>query len=101
MAYTLSQLYEDATGVGAYKSIVSAGCAYVAVQIIGENINTPSHAVRLGWAQKTLSDPESVGRKMLWGVLSNSTIYNALPNNVTDAMVISAVDALVVSYANA
>jgi hypothetical protein len=100
MALTLANLFTSATSVGAYINNVSAACAVAAVAVVKESDQTPNHAARLAWAQKTLVDPVGMGKKVIWGVLADPVIIAALPG-VTDAQVQTSVNGLVDSFVNA
>lgn len=100
MALTLDSLYTNATNVGANLNRVSAAASIAAVAILSESDQTPQHAARLAWSQKTLADPVAMGRKMIWGVLADPIIAAAIPG-VTDAQVQTSVNALVNGFVNA
>lgn len=99
MALSLANLYMDATSIGAYSTVMTAAVAVAAVAVLAENSGSPT-APRLAWAQKTLLDPVSMAKKMIWGVLADPNVIAAMPSP-SDAIVQTSVNSLVAAFVNA
>jgi len=100
MAIALATMYSLATDANTAQTKVAAAAAIAAQAILVESGAIPNHASRLAWAQKTLNDPLSMGKKMIWGVLADANIQ-AAGANASDAVIQTSVNALVDTYSNA
>lgn len=96
---TYAELFELRGNTPLLNRITSA----VAIQanvIRQEDTAVPNHANRFLWAKQAFTNPESVAQTMLWGILAaNSTFTPAQITGATDAAILSAVAALVDTYA--
>ena len=67
----LLALYETAAGTALQKRVRVA--VVVACDVIRAESNaTPNHANRLLWAQRTLADPDTAAKRMLWAALAQN-----------------------------
>lgn len=100
MAITLAQAYTIAVDQGTNTPRVIAAVANAAVAVLIEDPATSQHAARLAWAQKALSDPINMGKKMIWGVVADTNVQNAgaVPS---DAIVQTSVNSLVNAFLSA
>ena len=100
MAISLTNLYSYAYNSTASLQLVTASICVAAMAVLNEDPATVNHAARLAWASKTLDDPISMGKKMIWGVLSDPNVQAAFPTP-SDTIINTSTAALVNSYLNA
>lgn len=100
MALTLAQSYIAAVDTGTNTTRVAAAVAIAASAVLTESGGTPNHAARLAWAQKTLNDPVTMGKKVIWGVVADANVQ-AAGANPSDAIVQTSVNSLVDTFVNA
>ncbi len=98
MAIAYQTMYSMAVGNAALANRMTSAVAVAAHTVFNESGATVNHAARLTWAQKTIADPESMGKKVVWGVLSDPVIQ-AAGVGATDAQLQTSVDALVNQFA--
>ena len=94
---TLLEAYNLKIQNATLRNRITAACAKVAIDIVGENPATPDHAERLAWARVALADAEAMAAKIGWAVIADATIL-ANPDGATDGQVIAAVSAAVAAY---
>lgn len=96
---TYAELFELRGNTPLLNRITSA-IAIQANVIRQEDSGVSNHANRLLWAKQAFTNPEEVAQTMLWGILAaNSTATPAQITGATDAAILSAVAALVDTYA--
>lgn len=99
MAIALATMYSLATDQNTAQTKIAAAAAIAAQAVLIEGGGNPT-ASRLAWAQKTLNDPLSMAKKMIWGVLADANIQ-AAGANASDAIIQASVNSLVSTYVNA
>lgn len=80
MALSLTDKCTYANDIGILFNRVKAAVAETAITILSEDVLTQDHNLRLGWAQKTLEDLDTMAKKMLWAVLGNKNVTDTLPD---------------------
>lgn len=76
----------------------SVSIANAAVDILNEDPGTSLHSLRLQWANDGLSDTETMTERMMWGVITDSTV--AIQGDAaSDSQVQDALNSVVNIYA--
>ena len=100
MAIPLATMYSLAVDANTSQTKIAAAAAIAAQSVLTENPATANHSQRLAWAQKTLLDPLSMAKKMIWGVVADPNVQ-AAGVNASDAILQTSVNALVDTYSSA
>ena len=96
---TYTELYDLRTD-SALRNRVAVACVVAAETVRLESPSVENHANRLAWAARTVADPETSARRMLWLLLAGNRAADvAAIRAATDEAIQAKVDAAVNLFA--
>jgi hypothetical protein len=95
---TYNEIYNMRYHDSDFKNRVVVACVVAAKDIFNEDPGTTNHTNRLAWATKVIDGAPGQAERMLWGLVSDTTIQ-ANGDASTDGQIQTAVNSLIDFFA--